>query len=180
MWQISVETDAGNPATIPLGEKMSANVTVTLRLTGVVCQGGETTTVTLGIGAGVTGITATLPATVEVTLPRGSGLISTGTGEGVAIAPLAITVAKLAPADHDHSYEVKATAPATLPTGCQSTGTPAAAEDTANVAIKTGPELVAPTSSSSSGPAPGKASPGAPLLFLLGALALAAVARRRE
>ncbi len=181
-WTIAVDSDSATP-TIALGGSQSINVTVSLRLSNAICQGEGRATVALAIeDSGLPGVSATLPASVEVVFPGGGGPspVNTGTTTEESVAAMAITVAASSAPDHDHSFQVTATAPATLPSGCTAAAGPAAASADADVAIKTGPApkaVATGTGTQAVGTVGAQASFSLPLPLLLGALFV--MARRR-
>lgn len=180
-WTISVESDASAP-TIVLGGSQAVNVTVSLRLTNAICQGEGRATVALAIeDSGLPGVTASLPASVDVVFPAGGPApVSTGTSTEEGVATMTINVAANSAPDHDHSFKVTATAPATLPTGCTAAMPPAEASADVDVAIKTGPAPKAAatgTGTQAVGTVGAQESFSLPLPLLLGALLV--MARRR-
>lgn len=170
-WSLELETDKPSVVADP-GTDVSANVTVRVSLSSVICPVEAIVVLTLAENHFGSGLTVALPAEVEVRFPP--SLSPQGTGTEAATVEVIATVDKAAP-HGDYGYTLTATAPASVPSGCVGTiPSPQEERATLNLHVRTR-QPPADTSPSTSGQAKGTSA--LPLAFT--SLALIAAARRR-
>jgi len=185
---VTVTLETGAPPTIALGETGTVKVNVKLDTNYIFCQNPGTMSVGIAItDAGLPGVTATAPSSIDIPIKANVGQASAQTtSSGNATLLLTVTVAKSTTPDHDHAFTITASTPATTPSGCQTLTTmpPPVSKATKDASIRTGPALaMSGTMTGTSGSdtsSSTKKSFFVPLQLEIGILLVAGLLRRRD